>query len=306
MKWIATTVTLLTLHDAPSVDRVSELFYDMGLSGVVVEDPDMEPVEGWGDDALPKPSHHTVTGYLPADETQTDNARCLETALDDLKRLYGIETRISFTEVNDEDWAESWKAYFWPEKLTDTLVVKPTWREYAPAPGEIVLEIDPGMAFGTGTHATTSLCIQMIQDYLRPGDHFLDVGTGSGILMIAAAKLGASHVNGVDMDSVACDIARENLRLNHVAPACFQVACGDLLEAVSGKFKIVTANILSEVVLMLLNDVAAVLAPGAVLICSGIIEANTRLITDKMKSVGLSVLEVRDRDGWVAIAARSR
>ncbi len=305
MKWTTATVTLLTPHDETSADRISDLFYDMGLSGVVVEDPDMEPVEGWGDDALPKPSHHTVTGYLPSNETLEANVRRLEEALADMKQHHGIDTRLSLMEVDDEDWAESWKAYFWPEKVTDKIVVKPTWREYTPAPDEIVLEIDPGMAFGTGTHATTSLCIRMIQEYLRAGDRFLDVGTGSGILMIAAAKLGASGVCGVDTDSVACEIARQNLLLNYVDPAHFQVASGDLLESISGKFQIVAANILSEVVLMLLNDVSSVLAPGAVLICSGIIESNTRLITDKMKSVGLSVLEVNTRDGWVAIAARS-
>jgi ribosomal protein L11 methyltransferase len=123
---------------------------------------------------------------------------------------------VTYARIDEQDWAEAWKAYFWPEKITDLIVVKPSWREYPAEPQEIVLEIDPGMAFGTGTHPTTSLCIRMIQTHLKPGDAFLDVGTGSGILMIAAAKLGAGTVCGVDNDEVAVTVAEKNLLANHI------------------------------------------------------------------------------------------
>ena len=166
----------------------------------------------------------------------------------------------------------------------------------------MIIEIDPGMAFGTGTHPTTALCVRMIQKYLKPGDAFLDVGTGSGILMVAAARLGASKLFGTDSDSVACEIAGQNLLLNRVDPGRFCVKTGNLVDAVTGTFQLISANILSEVVLVLLDDVKPVLAPGGILICSGIIEANQDKVIDKMKATGFRILEVQSKDGWVAIA----
>ena len=304
MKWMAAVVIVDADPAEPAVDLISALFYDLGLSGVVVEDPDMEPPEGWGDNTLPKPDHHSVTGYFPQNDTLASNCLKLEQGLAVLNQTIGISFQIHYREVDEEDWAESWKAYFWPEKLTDILVVKPTWREYTPAEGEMIIEIDPGMAFGTGTHPTTALCIQMIQDHLRPGDAFLDVGTGSGILMVAAARLGASRMFGTDADSLACDIARQNLLLNQIGPERFCVKSGNLVETVTETFQLISANILSEVILVLLNDVQRALVPGGILICSGIIEANQKLVMEKMKATGFQILEVRSKDGWVAIAGR--
>ncbi len=306
MKWIAAVVIVDAEPIEQAVDLIASLFDDLGLSGVVVEDPDLEPPEGWGEDALPKPEHHTVTGYFPQNDTLASNCLKLEQGLADLKQNQCISFQIHYREVDEEDWAESWKAYFWPEKLTDILVVKPTWREYTPAEGEMIIEIDPGMAFGTGTHPTTALCVRMIQEYLKPGDAFLDVGTGSGILMVAAARLGASRLFGIDSDSVACEIARQNLLLNHVDPDRFCVKSGNLVDAVTERFHLISANILSEVVLVLLDDVQQVMAPGGILICSGIIEANQDKVIDKMKATGFRILEIQSKDGWVAIAGEVR
>jgi ribosomal protein L11 methyltransferase len=301
MKWIAAVVIVDTEPADQAVELITSLFDDLGLPGVVVEDPNLEPSEGWGEDALPKPEHHTVTGYFPKNELLSLNCRQLEQGLDDLVRNRDIFSRVVYREVDEEDWAESWKAYFWPEKLTDILVVKPTWREYTPTDGEIVIEIDPGMAFGTGTHPTTALCVQMIQKYLKPGDSFLDVGTGSGILMVVAAKLGAARLVGIDSDIVACDIARQNMMLNQVALNKYDVKYGNLVAHITESFHLISANILSEVVLVLLDDILHVLAPGGILICSGIIEANRDKVIDKMQATGFGILEVQPKDGWVAI-----
>jgi ribosomal protein L11 methyltransferase len=142
----------------------------------------------------------------------------------------------------------------------------------------------------------------MIQDYLKPGDTFLDVGTGSGILMVAAVKLGASRVFGTDADRLACDIAEQNLLLNHIDPEIFCVKSGNLVDMVTETFQLISANILSEVILVLLDDVQQTLASGGILICSGIIEANQKQVVEKMKATGFQILEVRSKDGWVAIA----
>ena len=304
MKWMVAVVIVDADPAEPAVDLISNLFYDLGLSGVVVEDPDMEPPEGWGENALPKPDHHSVTGYFPQNDTLASNCSKLEQGLASLNQTQGISCQIHYREVDEEDWAESWKAYFWPEKLTDILVVKPTWREYTPAEGEMIIEIDPGMAVGTGTHPTTALCIQMIQDYLKPGDAFLDVGTGSGILMVAASRLGASRLFGTDADSLACDIARQNLLLNQIDPNRFCVISGNLVDTVTETFQLISANILSEVILVLLDNVQKALAPGGILICSGITEANQKPVAEKMEATGFQLLEVRLKDGWVAIAGK--
>jgi ribosomal protein L11 methyltransferase len=304
MKWIAAKVIVDAEPFERAEELISSLFEELGLSGVVVEDPDLEPPEGWGEDALPKPEHHSVTGYFPGDDSLASNRLKLEQGLAAMKQTQGVFCHILYREVDEEDWAESWKAYFWPEKITDILVVKPTWREYTPAEGEMIIEIDPGMAFGTGTHPTTALCVRMIQDYLNPGDAFLDVGTGSGILMVAAAKLGAARLFGVDSDSVACDIARQNLLLNHVDSDKFCVKSGNLVDVVTESFHLISANILSEVILVLLDDVQQSLLPGGILICSGIIEANQDKVLKKMKDTGFQILEIRSREGWVAIAGK--
>lgn len=304
MKYIAAKVIVDAGPFGRAEDLISSLFDDLGLTGVVVEDPNLAPSEGWGEDALPKPEHHSVTGYFPQNDSLALNRLKLEQGLDALKQTQGIFCHTLYREVDEEDWAESWKAYFWPEKLTDILVVKPTWREYKAAEGEMIIEIDPGMAFGTGTHPTTALCVRLIQDYLKPGDAFLDVGTGSGILMIAAARLGAARLFGVDSDSVACDIARQNLLLNHVDPDRFCVKCGNLVDTVTESFHLISANILSEVILILLDDIQQSIMPGGILICSGIIEANEDKVVKKMKDTGFQILEIRVKEGWVAIAGR--
>jgi ribosomal protein L11 methyltransferase len=158
------------------------------------------------------------------------------------------------------------------------------------------------MAFGTGTHATTSLCIRMIQDYLNPGDSFLDVGTGSGILMIAAAKLGAGSVTGVDNDEMAVAVAKQNLEDNGIHR--FDLACANLVDPVSRPYNLVTANILAEVILDLLPDIPVVVKPEGLFICSGIIAAKKEMVLSGLGSTGVEVIDVQEMDAWVAIAAR--
>jgi len=304
MKWIEIKVIFEADNTQLAVDLIADIFYDLGLQGIVEEDPDEEPEEGWGDGATLKPAHHAIIGYIPENEKADERCRALADGLRQLEQQTGMRCRTVSRELEEEDWAESWKAFFWPERVGRRIVVKPTWRTYRPDPGDLVLEIDPGMAFGTGTHPTTSLCIRMIETFLRSGDRFLDVGTGSGILMLTAAKLGAGKLVGVDNDEVAVSVARENLVRNGIRTGEFELKSGNLVDEVQGTFNLVTANILSEVILVLLDPVLAVMASGSTLICSGIIEANRDKVAAKMKALGLEIIEVREQDGWVAIAAQ--
>jgi len=214
MKWIEAKVIFEFVDRQLAVDLISNLFHDFGLQGVVIEDPEIVPGEDWAVGVPDLPQQHAVIGYFPENEKSAKQIRIIEEKLKKLEKEIGIASRTFYARIDEADWSESWKAYFWPEKIGAAIVVKPTWREYTRTDDETVLEIDPGMAFGTGTHPTTALCIELIETYLQKGDSFLDVGTGSGILMVAAAKLGAARVRGVDNDEEAVKIARQNMRQN--------------------------------------------------------------------------------------------
>jgi ribosomal protein L11 methyltransferase len=303
MKWIAATVTFDSPDRGLATDLVADLFYSLGLKGVVVNDPDIDPGQDWGENAIRPPETPGVTGYFADTPGAADRCRALERAVQRLERTGGFNARVEYARIDEQDWAEAWKEHFWPEKITETIVVKPSWREYSAEPGDIVLEIDPGMAFGTGTHPTTALCIRMIQSHLNAGDAFLDVGTGSGILMIAAAKLGAGSVYGVDNDEVAVTVAEKNLTANRIPR--FSLSTANLVDGMDGRFDVVSANILAEVILELLPEVAAVLNEKGLLIASGIITAKQDAVLSGLHEQGFEVIEVLEQEGWVAIAARS-
>jgi ribosomal protein L11 methyltransferase len=305
LRWVEAKVVLGDDAGAFAVDVVADIFSDFGLQGTVIEDPGLMPEEGWGEDAVALPEHPAVIGYFVQNKQTSEKCGQLEKRLLNLEQETGIVGRVAYREIDEADWAQSWKAFFHPQRITDRIIVKPTWREFEAGPNDIVLEIDPGMAFGTGLHPTTSGCIAMIETYLKPGDRMLDVGTGSGILMVAGAKLGASTVCGVDADETAVEIAWENLIQNKVDAKCVEVLTGHLTDPVRGRrFDFVAANILSEVVIRLLDDVGGVMSSNAMLIASGIIEKNKDAVIEKMKSKGFDIVSVMLKEGWTTIAAR--
>ena len=304
MTYIEAKVTFDCADPQTAADLISGIFFDFELQGVVVEDPGLEPEEEWAEDALPKPAAHAVVGYLPEDERLDWRRSQLEAEVARLGNHIGLIYRLSYRHVDEQNWAESWKAFFWPQKIGERIVVKPSWRDYAGGPGEIVLELDPGMAFGTGTHPTTALCVQLIERHLKSGDAFLDIGTGSGILMLAAAKLGAARLCGGDRDGMAVRIAAENLRRNGIGPQRVCLVQGSLAAPFRGRFDVVAANILTHVIVELLGDIARLLKPGGVFICSGIIDQNRDLVADKMRSMGFELVDIRQKEGWVAMAGK--
>ena len=309
MKWIEIKVVFDQAGNDPAdrqlaADLISDIFYDFGLQGVVVEDPGIIPEEDWAEDAVGRAVSHSVSAYLPEDSQAETRCRTLEKKLAHLEEQFGIISRISYKERDDEDWAHAWKAYFWPQKISRRLVVKPTWREYTTASDDIVIELDPGMAFGTGTHPTTALCAAMIEAYLQKGDRFLDVGTGSGILMIAAARLGAARVCGIDRDETAVQVAAANLKLNSIQPHRFEVKAANLIDETNDTYDIIAANILTHVILELITDIRRVLNPGGIFICSGIIEKKQRQVARALQKIGFDIIEAAVKEEWVAITAR--
>ncbi len=304
MKYIEAKVTFDHADPELAGDLIAGVFFDFDLQGVVMEDPDLEPGEDWAEDAVAKPASRAVVGYLPEDERLDGRRLRLEEEIARLGNHIGLVYRLNYQQVDEQNWAESWKAFFWPQKIGEHIVVKPSWRDYEARPGEIVIEIDPGMAFGTGTHPTTALCVRLIEAWLQKGDSFLDIGTGSGILMIAAAKVGAVRLCGGDRDGLAVRIAAENLHRNGISADCIHLVEGALAAPFRGRFDVVAANILTHVILELLDDIPRLLKPGGIFICSGIIAENHTLVAGKMKAMGFEILDVPGKEGWVAIAGR--
>ncbi len=304
MEWIAAKVVIQSDNKFHAIELITDIFYDLGVKGVQIEDPSLDPEEGWGPDAVPKPLQDAVIGFFPDTHQASQNLKNLQSRIAFLEKTQKFQCTISYRRMEENDWAESWKAFFWPESITAHITVKPTWREYTAKLNEIILEIDPGMAFGTGTHPTTALCIGLMEKYVSKGGHFLDIGTGSGILMIAAAKLGAGKLVGIDNDALAVDIATSNLKQNHISRSRFDVKVGDLVEGVEGMFDLVVANILSGPILRLLDYIGQYMTPNAVFICSGIYQDNQDVVVAKMLSKGLRPIKTQVKDEWVAIACK--
>ena len=304
MKWIEARVVFDADDNPLAGELIASLFFEFDLQGVVEEDPAIEPTEDWAEDSIGRAEQHAVIGYFPKDRQAKKRCRVLEEKLAVLKAHSALLYRVSYKELDEEDWAESWKVFFGPQKVGEKIVVKPTWCEYEADPDDIILELDPGMAFGTGTHPTTTLCIRLIEKYLHKGDSVLDIGTGSGILMLAAARLGAGFVCGLDKNEMAVKIAETNLRLNRIAPQRFSVKEGHLVAGIEERYDLVVANILTQVIYNLLEDIERILNDKAIFICSGILEQNENLVIARMKTIGFDILDLCIKDQWVAIAGR--
>jgi ribosomal protein L11 methyltransferase len=275
------------------VEIVADLFYRLGLNGVVINEP---PATDAGKTPV------SVTGYFLQDASADMNRSRLQHLVDDLSVRGISRCEVTYREIDEENWADSWKAHFHPQRIGRHLVVKPTFLDYQTRPDDIVIEIDPGMAFGTGTHATTRMCLLMLERHFKKGMTFLDVGTGSGILMIAAFKLGASTVRGVDNDPVAVEIAGANLALNRVDASRATVFSADLIDGVSGPFDMVCANIVAEVVAALIPGIKRLLSPEGRFVCSGIMASKIRLVEDPLRRFGFSIVERLADEEWVCLA----
>ncbi|MDX2496553.1 MAG: 50S ribosomal protein L11 methyltransferase [Desulfobacterales bacterium] len=303
MRWIEVKVIFDFQDTQLATELISNLFYDLGLQGVVVETPEIDSSQDWGDDAV-IPEHWAVIGYFSDDEQSKKRLETIEKNIKSLETTNGIISHAVYAKIDEADWAETWKAFFKPEKITKNIVVKPIWKDYSRNRDEIVLEIDPGMAFGTGTHPTTCMCIAMIEKYLKKDGSFLDVGTGSGILMVAAAKLGAINLWGTDNDDVAVDIACKNLIQNKISESTFKILTTHLVDTVTQRFDLVAANLTTTAVLTLLDDIKRVLAPNGLLICSGIVEADKEKVLEKMANLDFEALKVLIKEGWVSFVCR--
>lgn len=288
----------------PSLSDTAALASMVSDSGIFIEDySDLEELvcEITGVDLIDKKllelprDRAAVHLYLPADGNCSEVRRRLEEML----VTAGIDFCITEQPVHESDWENSWKSYYHPFSVSKRLAVCPTWEEFSPLPGQKVIRLDPGMAFGTGAHQTTRLCLSMLELFVKPGDSFLDIGCGSGILSIAATFLGAGQVTGVDIDAVAVRTARDNALQNNLGINFIQ---GDLDAGILGPFDIVCANIVADVIIRLAPKLPPLLTDRGVCILSGIIESRFEDVQSALLEAGLMPGIVRLSDGWAAVS----
>ncbi len=286
-------------------ELICDIFFSFNLSGVVCDVPLEEPDEGFGKNTLPKPEICSIAAYLPMlDSSDSKFEKIKEKALKlaDLDIKVDIQTQI----VDEKDWAEAWKTYFEVTPITDRITVKPEWKNHDARKDEIVIHLDPGMAFGTGTHPSTAMCIKLIETYLVPGSTFLDIGTGSGILMIAAAKLGAEHLTGIDTDEVAIDVARQNLAKNKINPRLFDLSCKSLDKTDKRPYHFIVANIIAQVIIRILPEISLRMTQDTTIVLSGIIKDRQKDVIAVLETYDLYVIHEEYADEWVTLAVRKK
>ena len=304
------------------IDPVLAALMNIGINDAMIDDPDEilamiaspGPSEWYDESQIPDLSmiEPAVTVFFADDEEGRSKSNDVRKAIEELAKSvaegrYGAEADLGELSVSakvedDVLWRDKWKEYFKPTKLSNNIVVKPTWCEYEPSEEDIVIEIDPGMAFGTGTHETTMLCIRMIEKYMHGGYKVLDVGSGSGILSIAAAKLGASDVLGIDIDEDAVRVSNENYELNNVSDRAKAIV-GDLTAGVDYKANIVVANLLADIVMRLSKDVTRHLEEKGIFITSGILTEKSEAVEKCMIECGFEIVEKAILGEWCSIVA---
>jgi ribosomal protein L11 methyltransferase len=315
MKW--TKLTLSTMADA--LDLVSNMLNELGIDGIEIIDnvPITENErKAMFIDILPELDEEDKTAsisfYLEEDQDVLETISQIENGLEELKTFTDVGSgHIEISETEDVDWINNWKAFFKPFRVDDTIVIKPTWEPLTDvSEHDLIIEIDPGTAFGTGSHETTKLCILGLKKYLKPDTKLLDVGSGSGILSIIGAKLGASVVLGTDIDPNAVTAALENVEVNHISKDTVTILSGDIItdeefqqKVGIGCYDIVVANILADVIIPLSAEIGKHLKDDGVFISSGIINTKKEQVKEAILKNGFRIIEINEMGDWVSIVA---
>ena len=302
------------------IDPLTGSMLDLGLQGFMIEDAqdfdeflhDTTPHWDYVDQVVMekmKDCETCVTIYVADNPQGMEELMQVRQILARLKAQdpdgkYG-RLELEMKDVDEEDWSNAWKKYYHPVQVGEHLVVCPSWEAYDRQPDDVVLTLNPGMAFGTGTHDTTRLCMELLEKYITPQDTVLDVGCGSGILAITAALLGANKIIGCDIDEVAVKVAGENAALNGVQDR-ISFHQGDLTSQVEGSFQIICANIVADVIIRLSEDAGRYLAKDGIFITSGIIDTREQDVLNALEQNGFQVIERRTSGGWVALACKAK
>ena len=317
----------LTIHTTEqAVEMISNFLHEAGAGGVAIEEsgtlnkPRDTSYGQWYElplNDIPE-GLAVVQGYFAE---ETDMNTLMEEVRVRIAQLHEFDIEVgtaemSFKTVDEEDWANAWKQYFKHIRVSERLTIKPTWEDYTPESDiEKIIELDPGMAFGTGTHPTTSLCLRTLETVIKGGEEVIDVGTGSGILAIGAIKLGAKSVLALDLDPVAVSSAKENTHLNGLEQE-ITVFESDLLSVLKADattklnvtlpVQVVVANILAEIILLFIEDVYEALTPDGVYIASGIYKNKEDVVREALEAAGFIIEGAHRDEDWIAFVARKR
>lgn len=305
MDWTEITVEV----NAEDIDRAGDIAQMVVPYGIYIEDyshlneevEEIAHIDLIDEELLKKDrTKAKVHVYISPEESPAEAIAFLS----ERYNAVGIRHTIRTDPCVEEDWINNWKKYFKPIKVGQKLLIRPTWEEEYEAGDRKVLHLEPGLAFGTGTHETTRLCMELLEEYVQPGFDVLDVGCGSGILSVAALLLGAEKAVGVDIDALAVKTAVQNAEINHVEDR-FTGICGDLTEKVSGKYQIVVANIVADVIIELTKNVGQFMYPDTVYLMSGIIDTREKDVLTALES-RFEILSHKTEKGWVALAAKQK
>ena len=310
MKWIEVQVKTTTEAE----EAVANILYEAGVGGLAIEDPNdvlafTQNEDSW-DYIDPSLLNHVFEGiiikaYFPESADLLDKIELIKQNIEKIPQ-YNLDKglgEVTVSEVDEKDWAETWKKYYKPKKVGEKIVIVPTWEEYERKGEDIIVELDPGMAFGTGTHETTTMCIRQLEKYIKPEHTVFDIGCGSGILSIVSAKLGAKKVIAVDIDEVPIRVSKENIELNSVSDIV-DVRRGNLLDVVDEKADLVVSNIIAEVIVELSKDIVNYLNPNGIFIASGIITEKKDMVKDALEKKGFNILQIDVINDWACIISK--
>ncbi|MBZ0293188.1 MAG: 50S ribosomal protein L11 methyltransferase [Anaerolineae bacterium] len=298
--WVEVTLRV----DGEAAEAVADLLQRYGHQGVSIEQEGIPP-DKLDEDQIPPPTHLAVRAYFPADGRMDETKAQLESALSYMSMMYPMPVP-TYNIVADEDWAEAWKKHYHPIRIGKRLFIRPRWIEVETGPDTLVISLDPGMAFGTGTHPTTQLCLEALEAHVQPGINVLDLGCGSGILSIGAAKLGAQQVLALDIDPIAVEATLENAADNGTASKIVAQE-GDLSTVITSarRFDLAVVNILARIIIQMCDQhLGDVIRPGGIGIFSGIIEDQADDVETALRKTGLEPFARRKQGDWVAIEAR--
>lgn len=315
LKWVCLTITT----KSEAVEAISYALTNIGIQTLEINDPndiismiDRKNKSNWDyiDEKLLQnkdTEEVLIKAYLSEDSSYEEKIIQIQDSLNNIKQFLDIGKGTIKTEIlNEEEWSNAWKKYYKPIKIGNNMVIKPSWERYSSANDkEIIIEMDPGMAFGTGTHETTSMCLELLEKYIQKDNIIFDIGCGSGILGIAGAKLGASQVTAVDLDKTAIKVAKNNVKINGVENI-IKLYEGNLLDVITNKADILVSNIIADVIIELSQTVLDFLKPNGLFIVSGIIKERLQDVKTAMNNNGLDIIDIYHKGEWCAMAAKMK
>lgn len=301
MNWIKVKIDYFSNTLEETKSKLINMFEEIGIKQIEVIDYFSDNSLDYNINFKKKSEIWSIIGYIVNNrfsklKLNIISDKLKEFSLDDEEFMYEIYT----SECSDDDWKDEWKKYFHTVNITDNIIIKPSWDDYEASEGETLIEIDPGMAFGTGTHETTALCVEFLEKYVPGKKKLLDIGCGSGILMLIGKRLGVEKVVGIDIDSNVKDVVIENFEKNNIKDN-YEIIIGDLVEDINEKYDLVVSNILVDVLTELLENIEKTLEKGATIIFSGIIKDKEEEFLRKTKEHNLVEIDRNEKNNWVSL-----